>query len=84
MRPTTRCLQVLDAHFTRKKSISFIGLGRMGFEMAFNLFSKKFAESSESRFVVCDAIQESAKAFSANFLTQFPGARIDIVTTPEQ
>jgi 3-hydroxyisobutyrate dehydrogenase len=56
----------------------------MGFEMAFNLFSKKFAEASDSHFVVCDAIPESANEFSRNFLAQYPGARVDIVTTPEQ
>jgi 3-hydroxyisobutyrate dehydrogenase len=68
----------------RPKSVSFIGLGRMGSEMAFNLFSKKFAETSDSRFVVCDAIPSSARSFRDNFLAQFPGANMTIAVTPEE
>ncbi|KAF9072971.1 NAD binding domain of 6-phosphogluconate dehydrogenase-domain-containing protein [Rhodocollybia butyracea] len=62
----------------RSKSTSFIGLGRMGQEMAYNLFSKQFAQSKDSQFVVCDAV---LRAF---FIKQFPGAKIDIAGTPEE
>jgi len=55
----------------------------MGSEMAYNLFSKQFAVSNDSRFVVCDAIPDSARSFCENFLTQFPGANV-VVTTPEE
>lgn len=56
----------------------------MGSEMAFNLFSKRFAEASDSHFVVCDAVPDASKAFSENFLAQFPGAKISVATTPEE
>jgi len=56
----------------------------MGSEMAFNLFSKKFTESPDANFVVCDALPSSAIAFRQNFLAQFPGANIDVVPTPEE
>lgn len=81
MRPTFR---VLDGRVMRSKSTAFIGLGRMGSEMAYNLFSKKLAQSSDSHFVVCDAVPESAMTFRQNFLSQCPGASIDIVQTPEE
>ncbi|KAF8894412.1 NAD binding domain of 6-phosphogluconate dehydrogenase-domain-containing protein [Infundibulicybe gibba] len=68
----------------RSKSTSFIGLGRMGHEMAFNLFSKRFAQESDAHFVVCDAIPDSAHAFRNHFLAQFPGARMAIATNPEE
>jgi 3-hydroxyisobutyrate dehydrogenase len=56
----------------------------MGSEMAFNIFSKKFAEASDSHFVVCDAIPDSAKSFCENFLAHFPRARMGIAVTPEE
>ncbi|EPQ58054.1 3-hydroxyisobutyrate dehydrogenase [Gloeophyllum trabeum ATCC 11539] len=68
----------------RSKSISFIGLGRMGSEMAYNLFSKRFAEATDSHFVVCDAVEEATKSFQDNFLGQFPGAKLDVVKTPQE
>ena len=86
----------------RTACIGFLGLGRMGSEMAFNLFSKHHqahlinnstannngTSSSSSRsdasFVVCDAVPESAQAFARKFLSQFPGANIRIVDTPDQ
>lgn len=81
MRPT---LRAFDSRVVRPKSTAFIGLGRMGSEMAYNLFSKKFAQTADSHFVVCDAVPESAVTFRQNFLSQFPGASIDIVQTPEE
>ena len=81
MRPT---LRALDCRVVRSKSTAFIGLGRMGSEMAYNLFSKKFAQSADSRFVVCDVVPDSAVTFRQNFLSQFPDASIDIVETPEE
>lgn len=68
----------------RPKTVSFIGLGRMGSEMAFNLFSKRFAEASDSHFVVCDAIPDSTKSFRENFLAQFPGAKLTAAATPAE
>ncbi|KAG6379147.1 3-hydroxyisobutyrate dehydrogenase [Boletus reticuloceps] len=81
MRPT---LRILAPHVVRSKSTAFIGLGRMGSEMAYNLFSKKLAQSTDSHFVVCDAVAESAMTFRQNLLSQFPGTNIDIVQTPEE
>jgi len=84
MRPSPRCLKGLERLSQRCKSTSFIGLGRMGREMAYNLFSKQYACETESRFVVCDAIHDSARAFCEHFRDQFPGAKISIATTPEE
>ncbi|KAH9966449.1 3-hydroxyisobutyrate dehydrogenase [Russula dissimulans] len=68
----------------RAKSISFIGLGRMGSEMAFNLFSKRMADANDFRFVVCDAVPEAAARFSDVFRKQFQGANITVVKSPEE
>jgi 3-hydroxyisobutyrate dehydrogenase len=68
----------------RPQSTSFIGLGRMGHEMAYNLFSKQYAENTGKLFVVCDAVPDTARSFCENFLQQFPGAKISIATTPEE
>lgn len=55
----------------------------MGYEMAFNLFSRTLVESGGSaRFVVCDAREESSSVFVKNFHGHFPGAKIDMVTSP--
>lgn len=79
MRPTYR----IFTH-SRAKSISFVGLGRMGSEMAHNLFSKRFTEAHDARFVVCDAIPAAATRFADNFQKRFPEAHITIAATPEE
>lgn len=91
MRFTPACLNVrnvgrryLSAHVSRAASVSFLGLGRMGSEMAFNLFSKRHALASEECFVVCDAVPEAASAFAANLRHNFPASKIRIVGTPEE
>ncbi|KAL1710003.1 NAD binding domain of 6-phosphogluconate dehydrogenase-domain-containing protein [Schizophyllum commune] len=84
MRPTVRCLQLNLERLAsqRHKSTSFIGLGRMGYEMAFNLFSKQHALASDSHFVVCDAVPSSAARFRNAFMEQFPGARLEVAKDP--
>ena len=82
MRPTTSILS--QASLSRAKSITFIGLGRMGSEMAYNLFSKRIAESSDHRFVVCDAVPEAAARFTDNFRKQFHAANITVATGLEE
>lgn len=84
MRLSARCFKPLERIHLRPKSTSFIGLGRMGHEMAFNLFSKQHAQDPAAHFVVCDAIPDSARAFFENFLGQFPGAKLAIAATPEE
>ncbi|KAI0747971.1 3-hydroxyisobutyrate dehydrogenase [Daedaleopsis nitida] len=85
MRPTLRLFQIASVSAQRQKSVSFIGLGRMGSEMAYNLFSRKLVESHGSaRLVVCDAREATSQAFAQNFTTQFPGARIEIANTPAE
>lgn len=57
----------------------------MGSEMAFNLFSKKFAEANDdSQFLICDAVPDNAKSFRENFVARFPGAQVGIAATPEE
>ena len=59
----------------------------MGYEMAFNLFSKTLVESGEraaARFIVCDAREETAVQFASNFNKHFPGARIEVRTSPAE
>lgn len=85
MRASTRLFQALSAQIPRSRSVSFVGLGRMGSEMAFNLFSRTLVESGGgARFVVCDAREQIAQAFVANFSSHFPGAKVDVVTTPAE
>ncbi|KAL1730284.1 6-phosphogluconate dehydrogenase [Schizophyllum commune] len=86
MRPTVRCLQLNLERLAsqRHKSTSFIGLGRMGYEMAFNLFSKQHALASDSHFVVCDAVPSSAARFRDAFMEQFPGARLEVARDPRE
>ena len=55
----------------------------MGFEMAYNLFSRTLVEThGGTRFVICDAREATATAFAHNFTHNFPGAHIEIVDTP--
>ena len=82
MRPTTSILSQLS--FSRAKSISFVGLGRMGSEMAYNLFSKRITESSDHRLVVCDAVPEAAARFTDNFRKQFHAANITVAPNLEE
>ncbi|KAF7359383.1 NAD dependent epimerase dehydratase family protein [Mycena sanguinolenta] len=70
MKASLRCLQSVQRLSLRPKSTSFVGLGRMGSEMAYNLFSKQFAKKPDSHFV--------------NFTAAFPGSNIEIVATPEE
>ncbi|KAF9239679.1 3-hydroxyisobutyrate dehydrogenase [Melanogaster broomeanus] len=86
MKPTLRALRALDrrARAVRAKSTAFIGLGRMGSEMAHNLFSKKFAESADSQFVVCDAVPESAVTFCRTFCRSSLVRTSTSLQTPEE
>lgn len=47
----------------RSNNVAFIGLGRMGYEMASNLWKKKFADNGDGELIVCDARQEVAMRF---------------------
>jgi 3-hydroxyisobutyrate dehydrogenase len=69
---------------SRANSISFVGLGRMGSEMAYNLFAKRFANETNSRFLVFDAVPEVAAQFINNFRKQFHGANINVANNPEE
>ena len=82
MRSTARLFS--HASRSRANSISFVGLGRMGSEMAYNLFSKRFANESNSHFVVFDAVPEVAAQFINNFRKQFRGANINVANNPEE
>jgi 3-hydroxyisobutyrate dehydrogenase len=82
MRSTTRILRQIS--HPRAKSVSFVGLGRMGSEMAYNIFSKRFAEASDFHFAVCDAIPEAATQFAENIRMQFSGAHITVAANPEE
>lgn len=90
MKLTPRLLnQLSSVHPTkpisRANTTAFIGLGRMGFEMAYNLFSHTLVDSDGSaNFVVCDAREESAITFARNLVNQFPGARVEVVNTPAE
>ena len=84
MKPSVRCLKAVERLYSRAHSTSFIGLGRMGHQMAYNLFSKLYAKNSHAHFVVCDAIPDAALSFSENFLKHFPEVNITVATTPEE
>ncbi|KAI0831144.1 3-hydroxyisobutyrate dehydrogenase [Trametes gibbosa] len=85
MRPTPHLLRAVASATQRQNSISFIGLGRMGSEMAYNLFARTLVESNgTARFIVCDAREATSEAFVRNFITQFPGAQVQTATTPAE
>jgi len=86
MRPTLRTMQAASKalHRHREASTSFIGLGRMGYQMALNLFSKQYKEDTSARFVVCDALPDSARSFCETFSSQHPEAHISIAANPEE
>lgn len=59
----------------------------MGYEMAFNLFSKTLVESGGQaavRFVVCDAREETSNKFAKLFSSHYPGAHVDVMLTPAE
>ncbi len=89
MRLTLPRLQALASHLAttpppRAKSIAFIGLGRMGSEMAYNLFAKQYAVANDARFFVCDVVPESVDAFTNNFAKHFPGAQLGVLKSPKE
>ena len=83
MRSTLRCLQATNRGLVRSRTTSFIGLGRMGYQMAYNLFSKQYAKENDSRFIVCDVVLDASRAFCAEFMNQYPNAQLSIADTPE-
>lgn len=87
MRPTLRLLNVAThAHDAlRARTTGFVGLGRMGYEMAYNLFSRTLVETNgAAQFVVCDAREDITNAFVKNFNNHFPGAKVDVLTSPAE
>lgn len=64
--------------------ICAVGLGRMGSEMAYNLFASVHAENPEADFVVCDAFPEAAGRFCQNLIHNFPAAKLAVATTPQE
>jgi len=64
----------------RSNNVAFIGLGRMGYEMATNLWKKKFANSGSGELIVCDARQEVAM----RFVEEASGKSASFVKTPRE
>lgn len=56
----------------------------MGYQMAYNLFSKQYVQANAESFVVCDAIPEAARSFCEEFSGQYPDSQISIANTPEE
>ena len=83
MRSSLRCLQATNRGLVRSRTTGFIGLGRMGYQMAYNLFSKQHAKENDSCFIVCDVVPDASRAFCAEFMNQYPNAQISIADTPE-
>lgn len=71
----------IPAHVLRSRTIGFVGLGRMGFEMARNLFMKQPAGTS---FVVCDANQSAAEALVQQLTSSQPRVNIVVASTPAE
>lgn len=87
MRATVRLLNAAThAHdAVRARTTGFIGLGRMGYEMAYNLFSQTLVETNGSaHFVICDAREETTTAFANHFHNHFPGAKVEVLTSPAE
>lgn len=64
----------------RSNNVAFIGLGRMGYEMATNLWRKKFANNNDGELIVCDARQEVAM----RFVEEASGKSASFVKTPRE
>lgn len=64
----------------RSNNVAFIGLGRMGYEMATNLWRKKFAQNNSGELIVCDARQEVAM----RFVEETSGKGASFVKTPRE
>lgn len=64
----------------RSDNVAFIGLGRMGYEMATNLWRKKFAQNGSGEMIVCDARQEVAM----RFVEETGGKNASFVKTPRE
>lgn len=56
----------------------------MGYQMAYNLFSKQYAECHDQQFVLCDALPESAQSFATSFTNAHPNAKITIASNPQE
>jgi len=84
MRSTFRCFQAANRGLLRSRTTSFIGLGRMGYQMAYNLFSKQHVKENDSHFIVCDVVPDASRVFCAEFMKQYPNAQLSIVDTPEE
>lgn len=83
MRSTLQCLQAANRGLVRSRTTSFIGLGRMGYQMAYNLFSMQLAMEKDSRFIVCDVVPDASRTFCADFMKLYPDAQLSIADTPE-
>jgi len=64
----------------RSNNVAFIGLGRMGYEMATNLWRKKFVDNNSGELIVCDARQEVAM----RFVEEASGRSASFVKTPRE
>jgi hypothetical protein len=64
----------------RSDNVAFIGLGRMGYEMATNLWKKKFAGNRSGELIVCDSRQEVAM----RFVEEANGRSASFVKTPRE
>ncbi|EIW85379.1 3-hydroxyisobutyrate dehydrogenase [Coniophora puteana RWD-64-598 SS2] len=85
MRPTVRLLQSISpAATTRQNAVAFIGLGRMGANMAYNLFSKTYASNPATKFVLCDAVPSVALDLKRRLETEFNGLDVQVVLKPEE
>ena len=64
----------------RSNNVAFIGLGRMGYEMATNVWKKKFAQNNGGELIVCDVRQEVAM----RFVEETSGKGASFVKTPRE
>ena len=90
----------LSSTTARASTIGFIGLGRMGYEMALNAFSKTIINhdlqrqtngstlgsnsNALPRFTVCDVNEDAANNLASVMRERFPGVDIAIRRTPAE
>lgn len=89
----------VPSHLLKRSGIAFIGLGRMGFAMADNLFVKTLkaqlsrAETKPSTvpFIVCDAYKQTAVDFANQFHSrnqdtpkESASVNVEVVDTPAE
>ncbi|CCA75021.1 probable 3-hydroxyisobutyrate dehydrogenase, mitochondrial precursor [Serendipita indica DSM 11827] len=79
-----RGLHALSSGANRATTIGFIGLGRMGFEMATNLFTKTIVAHQTGSSIVCDVNQDATQTIISKMKEKFPEYEVIVAKSPAE